>query len=246
MRAKPLPDTKGVLFDLGNTLYDKMQYLDASFRNVADYLHKNKYLDKKLTLELLYRIWKIKTSHYEFLFKDFLEIIGLYSPPRHNVGTSLAFGGAKLLDDILRIYHSTKAPLKPYKNVPLLLAYLKKYYKIGLLTDGHPQMQRLKLKTLGWDKAGKPFDVIVYTADYEKPYLKPNPFVYQLAVEKLGLTPGETVYVGDNPSDDFIGAKETGIFTIRVLQGEFKSVRLDKNYEADMTIGNIYNLKNIL
>lgn len=232
MKGKPLPDTKGVLFDLGNTLYDKMQYLDASFKNVANYLHKKRYLDKKLTLELLYRIWKIKTSHYEFLFKDFLEIIGVYS--------------AKLLDDVLRIYHSTDAKIKPYKNVPLLLAYLKKYYKIGLLTDGHPQMQRLKLKTLGWDKAGKPFDVIVYTADYEKPYLKPNPFVYQLAVEKLGLKPRETVYVGDNPYDDFAGARETGIFTIRVLQGEFKSVRLDKKLEADMTINNIGELKNIL
>ncbi len=242
MKGRALPEAKGVLFDLGNTLYDKMQYLDASFKNVANYLHKKRYLDKKLTLELLYRIWKIKTSHYEFLFKDFLEIIGVYSPP----SASQAAGGAKLLDDVLRIYHSGTARIKPYKNVPLLLAYLKKYYKIGLLTDGHPQMQRLKLKTLGWEKAGKPFDAIVYTADYEKPYLKPNPFVYQLAVEKLGLKPGETVYVGDNPYDDFAGARETGIFTIRVLQGEFKSVRLDKKLEADMTLNNIGELKNIL
>ena len=231
-KTKVNSHVKAVLFDLGNTLYDKEQYLKVSFDNVAAHLEEKLKLEKKITLKLLNRIWKIRTSHYEFLFKDLLEIFGIYS--------------AKSLDELISVYHNTKGKLLPYKGVTQLLDYLKKKYKIGLVTDGHPQMQRNKVKLLGWDKPRKPFDVIIYTADYDKSYMKPNPFVYQLAAEKLGVTPKETVFVGDNPYDDFVGAKEIGIFTVRVLQGEFKSIRLDKSHEADVVINDITQLKKIL
>lgn len=231
-KIKLPPDTKAVLFDLGNTLYDKEQFLTMAFHNVADHLNKTLHLDKKIILELLNRIWKIKTSHYEFLFKDLLEVFGIHS--------------AKLLDELLDIYHNTKKRLIPYPGVPELLAYLKKHYKLGLVTDGHPVMQRNKVKMLGWEKPGEPFDVILYTADYAKAYLKPNHFIYQLGAEKLGLTPKETIYVGDNPYDDFVGAKETRMFTIRVLQGEFKAIRLDTSHEADITVDRVSELKKLL
>jgi len=217
---------KAVLFDLGNTLYDKEQYLKGAFKEVAQ---KSEHIDPQIVLDLLYRIWKVHTSHYEFLFKDLLDILGIYS--------------AKLLDEMLRIYHNHKCRLRPYSGMPQLLKTLKKHFKIGVVTDGHPQMQRNKIAALGWTKT---FDVLIYTADYDKSYLKPNPFVYQLAIEKLGVKPRETIYVGDNPYDDFIGAKEIGIFTIRVLQGEFKKIHLDQEHEADLTIKKIVQLKELL
>lgn len=223
------PNIKAILFDLGNTLYDKQQYLDGAFRNVAHYLKEQLDLDLKSVLDLLYRIWKVHSSHYEFLFKDLLEILGIYS--------------ARSLDKTLHIYHSHKCRLKPYPGVTTLLANLKKHYKIGVVTDGHPQMQRNKIRALGWKKM---FDIIIYTADFDKSYLKPNPFVYQLAMETIGAKGEETIYVGDNPHDDFKGARQVGIFTIRVLQGEFKNIRLDQAHEADVTIKNIRDLSGLL
>jgi len=231
-KLKLLPGIKAVLFDLGNTLYDKRQYLTASFKSVVKHLNETRGIDEKSTLLLLNRIWKVQTSHYEFLFKDLLDILGIHS--------------AKLLDEILNVYHNTKVKLSPYPGVRELLGYLKKHYKLGLVTDGNPVMQRHKIKSLGWEKQGRPFDVIVYTADYGKSYLKPNHFVYQLATEILGWTPEETVYVGDNPYDDFIGAKEIGIVTVRVMQGEFKTVQHNRDYEADMAINHIRDLRKIL
>lgn len=231
-KVKITHSIKAIIFDLGNTLYDKEQYIKLAFSNVADYLKKTMKLDKKMTVELLNRIWKVRTSHYEFIFKDFLDVFGIYSATR--------------LQEVLDIYHNTKGRLASYPGVPQLFTYLKKHYKIGLVTDGNPVMQLEKIKMLGWEKPGKPFDVIIYTANYGKSYLKPNPFAYQLAAEKLGISPKETLYVGDNPHDDFIGAKETRIFTVRVLQGEFKNLRLDDSHEADITINRISDLKNLL
>lgn len=220
---------KAVLFDLGNTLYDKEQYLSGAFKQVAVHLSRHHKLNFESTLALINRIWRVHTSHYEFLFRDLLEILSIYS--------------ARCLDEVLRVYHTYKCRLKPYPGVVQFLKGLKKDYKIGLVTDGHPRMQRNKVALLGWQRM---FDVIVYTADYDKSYMKPNPFVYQLAMEKIGAKQGETVYVGDNPYDDFEGARRAGIFTARVLQGEFKSIRLDLKHEADVTIKNIKDLSRLL
>lgn len=231
MRRVPAKSAfKAVLFDLGNTLYDKSQYLQGAFKEVADHLFKTHQLAPDAVLDLLNRIWKVKTSHYEFLFSDLLEILGIYS--------------AKLLEELVNVYHSHRPRLKPYPGVDKLLKDLKKQYKIGLVTDGHPQMQRNKIAALGW--AENTFDVIIYATEYSKGYLKPNPFIYQLALEKLGVSAVETVFVGDNPYEDFKGAKELGIFTVRVKQGEFKTVRLSRDREADVSIDNITDLPLVL
>jgi pyrophosphatase PpaX len=60
------------------------------------------------------------------------------------------------------------------------------------------------------------FDVVVAHEDTERH--KPDPDPVLLAVEKLGGTPGEAVYVGDSPFD--IGAaKAAGVFAVAVGWG---------------------------
>lgn len=224
------PHFKAILFDLGNTLYIKESFLDSAFAEVARYLGSVYKLDKQTVLALLYRIWKIRTSHYEFLFDELLQILGVYS--------------AELVTEVLNIYHSHQPKkIKTYPGAEVIIKRLRKSYKIGLVTDGHPQMQRNKIAVLGWADL---FDTIIYSMEYDKAYLKPHPFVYRLATEKLKVKPKQTMYLGDNPHDDFIGAKEIGIFTVRVLQGEFKDVSLDKGHEADINIKNIKELQQVL
>ena len=220
---------KAILFDLGNTLYDKNQFLKQAFAEVVKYLAKNHNLNYRNTYALINRIWKIKTSHYEFIFDDLLRILGIYS--------------AELLTKTQERYHGFKPAIKPYPGVKPMLNALGKKYRLGLVTDGHPTMQRNKIAALGLTKS---FDTTIFTADYSPQYKKPNPFVYRLAMEKLDATPQETIYVGDNPYDDFKGARELGIFTVRVLQGEFKTVRLNNGYEADVSIKNIKGLTKLL
>lgn len=222
-------NVKTVLFDLGNTLYDKNLFIKQSFEATVRHLSENYRLNYSDTYALINRIWKIKTSHYEFIFDDLLRILGIYS--------------AELLTKTQAVYHGFKPTLRPYPGVTELLKRLSKKYRIGLVTDGHPVMQRNKIVALGLQKS---FNTIIYTAEYSRQYQKPHPFAYRLAMEKLKSSPAQTVYVGDNPNDDFKGARELGIFTVRVLQGEFKSIRLDAAYEADVSIKNIRELGKIL
>ena len=53
------------------------------------------------------------------------------------------------------------------------------------------------------------FDTVV--ASMEEGMEKPDPMLFRIALERLGVEPSETVHVGDNPLDDLSGAKSAGI-----------------------------------
>jgi 4-nitrophenyl phosphatase len=61
----------------------------------------------------------------------------------------------------------------------------------------------------------------VETASDVKPVIvgKPQPEMYRFALERLGLTPQETLVVGDRAETDILGAQKIGCRTALVLSG---------------------------
>ena len=53
------------------------------------------------------------------------------------------------------------------------------------------------------------FDPILISADFGR--RKPHPAIFQAALTRLGLEPGDTVHVGDSVADDVVGAHNAGI-----------------------------------
>lgn len=53
------------------------------------------------------------------------------------------------------------------------------------------------------------FEFILSSCDYV--FRKPNPRIFQLALEKAGLLPGQVWYVGDHYECDIVGAKAVGM-----------------------------------
>ena len=47
------------------------------------------------------------------------------------------------------------------------------------------------------------------------------------------------VYIGDNPKKDFVNCNKVGILTVRLLRGEFKTLRIAKNFDAKYKIKNL-------
>jgi FMN phosphatase YigB (HAD superfamily) len=45
-------------------------------------------------------------------------------------------------------------------------------------------------------------------------YLKPHPAIFQAALDQVGATPDEAVFVGDNPIADIAGAQGAGMRAI--------------------------------
>ena len=84
---------------------------------------------------------------------------------------------------------------------------------LGVVSSGDPVRVRGELKTLRVDSF---FATVVCGGETEK--RKPDPQPLQVALERLGVAPGQSAYVGDSP-EDVMMAKAAGAFAIGIPGG---------------------------
>ena len=66
---------------------------------------------------------------------------------------------------------------------------------------------------------------------------KPDPRIFQLALQRIGTEASRTVFVGDHPDQDFAGAQAAGLHPV-LLQRSAEGVdRLHTDYRADLATG---------
>ena len=88
-----------------------------------------------------------------------------------------------------------------------MLGALKARYPLGLLSNfTHPPAAQAILDGLGITSF---FDVVLISG--EVGYRKPHASVFRMLLDKLGVEPGELLYVGDDPEPDIDGAWSVGI-----------------------------------
>jgi putative hydrolase of the HAD superfamily len=88
------------------------------------------------------------------------------------------------------------------------------HHRIGLLTNGPPDIQRLKLDQTGL--AGF-FDTVVVSG--EAGVGKPSPEAFHLVLDALAVRPGQALMVGDSWDRDVKGALAVGIRPVWVAAG---------------------------
>lgn len=86
------------------------------------------------------------------------------------------------------------------------LQKLSEKYRLGLLTNGYPKMQRKKLEISGLEKY---FEVIIVSGEHGMH--KPDVRIFEMAAEKMGLKPKEIAFVGDTFAADILGALRCGM-----------------------------------
>ena len=150
----------------------------------------------------------------------------------------------KLIPKLVEVYRTHKPNLFLYPEVSTVLSTLRKQgYKLGIITDGNVEVQRNKVDALTVKDF---FDCMIFSDEYGGERQKPDPRPYQKAMEELKVNAKETVYVGDNPYKDFVTAKKLGIFTVRIMRGRYKNIKLRKEYESDYQIKNLENIFNVI
>jgi putative hydrolase of the HAD superfamily len=108
--------------------------------------------------------------------------------------------------------------LDAYPGVRDALRSLRSRARLGVVTDGDPQIQRSKLRSLGLADV---FDVVVISDEYGRSRRKPDPYALLLAAAKLQTDPDGCVYIGDRPAKDVAAARAAGMRSIRVHTGEY-------------------------
>lgn len=115
-------------------------------------------------------------------------------------------------EEIIEILHTERIAAKaiPFgnmdKSILLMLEELKKLgLKICLISNCTPE------EVTAWHSSelAEYFDDALFS--YEVKLAKPNPLIYQLACDRIGVSPEESLFVGDGGSNELHGAAKVGI-----------------------------------
>jgi len=90
-----------------------------------------------------------------------------------------------------------------------VLHALKGRFRLALITNGAPDIQGAKID--GSNLASF-FETVIISGDYG--FGKPDPRIFELALQRLKVAPDEAVMIGDNLNRDVAGAHAAGMFTI--------------------------------
>ena len=94
------------------------------------------------------------------------------------------------------------------------LVELGKRFRLALVTNGIPDVQRTKVERTGLAELG---DVLIISG--ELGYGKPDRRVYEETLRHLDLSPDECIMVGDNFRRDVAGAEDAGIRSVWISIG---------------------------
>ena len=188
---------ESILFDLDGTLLDRdtsvEQFIAAQYDRLATHLShipKIAYNTRFIELDCHGHVWKDKV--YQTLVTEF-EIGGM--------------SWEALLDDYQTQFQFYCVPFSGL--VEMLVTLKQQGYLLGIVTNGRGQFQDRAIDGLGIRDY---FDAILIS-EIEQ-VRKPQPEIFHRAIDRLGGSAQASVFVGDNPTADILGAKSAKLQTI--------------------------------
>lgn len=122
--------------------------------------------------------------------------------------------------------------LQPNRCLLKALGNLSKTVKLGIITNGGSDNQRLKFQAAGLAQVIPPARVIISA---EVGTAKPDPAIFLLACRMLGENPANCLYIGDDRENDYDGATAAGMracIVDRALAVEDLNLLLSRELDA--------------
>ena len=214
-----------LIFDLDDTLYEEKEFVKSGFKAVSRYLHLKFKLNKnKIFLKLL----KILNKNGRGKIFDIL-------------CSQLKLKKKFLVKKLIQVYRTHDPKINLSKDALKILNHYSEFSKY-IITDGNYLVQKKKIRSL---KIEKLFKKIYYTNYYGIKYNKPSLFCFSKIKKKEKVNWNELVYIGDNPKKDFFNCNKKKILTVRLMKGEFKALKISKQYDAKYKIKNLLMLKKL-
>jgi putative hydrolase of the HAD superfamily len=196
---------EAVLFDLDDTLFPQRAWLEGAWARVAAAAVDDR-VDANVFVAALTAIASEGSDRGQIIDRALVTI------GRADVAT----------EPLVAAFRSyVPAALPPLAGAPEALVRIRARVPIALVTDGDVDVQSRKLAALALSDA---FDVLVFSDEFGREFRKPHPAPFLAALERLGVSAGGAVYVGDRPDKDVAGAGGVGMRAVRVFTGEYENV----------------------
>ena len=220
-----------ILFDLDDTLYPENEFVLSGYRAVAR--------------EAAAR----GECEYETAFDCMQTLFCAAGRKEVFPGLLARFPGFKMtLENMVSVYREHVPEINLFPGYRSFLEELGNNYRLGMITDGLPYVQRGKVRALGIEGL---FEKIVYSWDYGEERQKPHIYPFVLMLETLRVTPQAALFVGDNPEKDGRGAIGAGIIYVRVEHPANEIERcprlfIDANRDVRAPMSDYYVIESLL
>ena len=212
-----LSHVRWIFFDLGNTLISEEKAIKDRIQQMVRAFAER---DIQVSAEAIE--WAFEEASAEFAPRLIVRAIEkLASNP-----SDRAF--------VLQKVKYRKELEEPCPEAYELLSRLATRYKIGVIANQSAGTEE-RLKNYGLDSF-----IPLCLSSTEIDLRKPNPAIFQLALEQVQCQPHQAVMIGDRIDNDIRPAESLGWKTIRVLQG-FAKIQTPRNSaeEPDFTVSNL-------
>lgn len=127
--------------------------------------------------------------------------------------------------------------VEPYFDLVYILPELQSRYRLAVLTDELYDIQVEKVKRLGL--SGYFTEII---SSEQAGVTKPDKRLFEYALNRLGVSAGESMMIGDNPSADIRGARSVGMRTAWLRRGKYYYYPTGESERADIVFENYLRL----
>lgn len=210
-----------LVFDLDDTLYAELSFVDSGFRAVAAWGESTCGLGAEESYATLTKL--LAEQGRGQIFDEWLKGRG---PVRTAVN----------------VYRHHVPQISLWPAARAVLRRLNRFPRY-IVTDGHKIVQANKIAALGLENQ---FSGIYLTNRYGRARAKPSPYCFELIQRRENCDWSDMMHIADNPAKDFVGLNPLGVRTVRVLTGQHRSAVARRGYDAAHRIRSLASLPQLL
>lgn len=201
-----IKNIKHVFFDLDHTLWDFDKNSALTFEKI--FKQNNLNIDLKAFLKIYepinFQYWKLyREDKIDKIKLRYGRLNDAFNKMQITIKSSMI---NKISDDYITHLSSFN---NLFDGALFILEYLKPKYKLHIITNGFKEAQQAKLNNSNIDKY---FSTV--TNSEMVGVKKPNPKIFNHAMQMAKATPETSIMIGDNYEADIIGALNLGIDAI--------------------------------
>lgn len=228
---------KSILFDSGRVLNRPLTGHWFISPNFFEYVNKEKFLSIEKerinnafsnVKKYLFNVKLIKNREEELIhFSNFYKLFSENLPELQ----------IKNIENLAKdmVYNTSKYVF--YEDVKEVIPRLKNKYKMAVVSDAWPSLENVFIDT----DMKKYFEIIVISTQIGT--LKPDPRMYEIAIEGLKVNNSEAIFIDDN-INNCLGAERLGIKSILMSRENFNENR--ETNKTMLVVKDLYELEQIL
>jgi putative hydrolase of the HAD superfamily len=190
---------RAIVFDLDETLYAERRFVLSGFAAVARTVGGG---DEAATARVFRTLARaFRAGNRATAFQRLCEAEG-WPPAR--------------VPEFIELLRNHTPTLRLPRATAETLRRLRRGWRLGILTNGLPEVQARKVAALGVEAL---VDAVVYAAQHGTGRGKPDREAFDEIAARLRVPHERCVFVGDDPRCDVEGARAAGMLTIRIQRG---------------------------